>query len=274
MNNKRIIKEYAKQQYETHQNLNDRMNLWSYGTNPESLQKWIFNKIQLQEHERVLELGCGTGQLWLDNFRKVPSTCSIILSDFSKNMLDKAKKNLQPLNLPIKFEIIDAENIPFPNEVFDIVIGCHMLYHVPNIEKTLISISRILKPSGKFISTTVSQKHMQELTDFLSSFGLDKEEFDFFSKKLDYFTEFRNETGMEVLKPFFESIEFYEYINPVNITSIAPLMRYIESLFLKEHYPDFQKIKPEIEEAIKKIIDKKSKFLITGMTGLFEAKKP
>ena len=82
MKNSKTVKDYAKLQYNTHQNLIDRMNLWSYGTNHVSLHKWIFNKIQLQEYERVLELGCGTGQLWLENSRNVPSTCSIVLSDF------------------------------------------------------------------------------------------------------------------------------------------------------------------------------------------------
>lgn len=268
MKNNRNVKEFAELQYKTHQNLINRMNLWSYGTNPESLQKWVFNKIRLQENDRILELGCGTGQLWCENFRNVPSTCSIVLSDFSKNMLNKAKKNLQPLNLPIKFETVDAENIPYPNEIFDVVLGCHMLYHVPNIERALKSIIRVLKPGARFISTTISQEHTRELDNFLSEFGLYSEE------KMKFFSDFRNETGREVLKPFFEEIEFYEYINRVNITSVGPLMRYIESMFIKDDYSNFQELKPQIEDAIAKIIEKKSQFKITGITGLFEAKKP
>ena len=268
MKNSKIVKEYAELQYRTHQNLTNRMNLWSYGSNPESLQKWIFSKIKLQEHERVLELGCGTGQLWLENFRNVPSTCSIVLSDFSEKMLSKAKENVKPLNLPIKFEIIDAEEIPYPNQIFDVVIGCHMLYHIPNIEKALIEINRVLKPSGRFISTTVSQQHMRELKNFLSKFGLYSEE----KKKL--FSEFRNETGRDVLKPFFAEIEFNEYINHVNISSIDPLMKYIETMFPKEKYPNFQEIKPQVEEAIIKILEKNSQFTIKGISGLFKAKKP
>ena len=73
---------------------------------------------------------------------------------------------------------------------------------------------------------------------------------------------------------FFEEIEFFEYINPVNITSVSPIMRYLESMFVKEHYPNFQEIKPQIEYAIAKIIEKKGKFKITGITGLCRAKKP
>ena len=63
MSNRKTIKEFAEQQYKTHQNLDVRINLWSYGSNPDSLKKWIFSKIQVQENERILELGCGTGNL-------------------------------------------------------------------------------------------------------------------------------------------------------------------------------------------------------------------
>jgi ubiquinone/menaquinone biosynthesis C-methylase UbiE len=268
MKNSNTIKQYAKQQYKTNENLGKRINLWSYGTNAESLPTWIFNKIILQENERILELGCGTGQLWLENFRNIHSNCSIVLSDFSKNMLNTAKKNLANLKLPVKFKIIDAEEIPYPNQSFDVVLACHMLYHIPNIEKALTEINRVIKPSGKFISTTVSRNHIKELKDFLLQFDLDIE------MRNKFFSEFRNETGKEILEPFFNEIELLEYINPVNISSIEPLMRYIESMFQKDYYPHFHEIKPDIEKELIRIIKKDSVFKLKCITGLFLAKKP
>jgi ubiquinone/menaquinone biosynthesis C-methylase UbiE len=268
MRNNKSVKEYAKLQYDSHENLTKRMNLWSYGSNPETFPKWVFSHINLQENERVLELGGGTGQLWIENYKKIPSTCSIMLSDFSQKMLDKAKENLEPLNLSLKFKIIDAEKIPYGNNNFDVVIGCHMLYHIPNIEKALTEISRVLKPSGRFISTTISKNHIKELKDFLSKFGLYSDE------KFKLFSEFRNETGRNVLKPFFEEILFKEYLNYVKITSVTPLINYIDSMSPKERYPNYLKIKPQIENAIKQILKEKSKFEITGISGIFISKKP
>ena len=268
MKNNNSVKEYAQLQYNSHENLTNRMNLWSYGSNPESLQKWIFSKIQLKENERVLELGCGTGKLWLENYKNNPSTCSITLSDFSQKMLRNAKENLKSLNLPINFKLINAEKIPYGNQNFDVVIGCHMLYHIPNIKKALIEISRVLKPSGRFISTTVSENHIRELKEFLSEFGLYSDE------KLKLFTEFRNETGKDILKPYFSEISFEEYLNHVSITSIVPLMKYIESMHPEDRYPNFQEVKPRLEDKISKILKKDSKFEITGIMGLFNARKP
>ena len=125
-----------------------------------------------------------------------------------------------------------------------------------------------MKPGGRFISTTISQQHIRELKEFLSEFGLYSEE------RWELFTEFRNETGGEVLKPFFSDITFYEYINQVNVPSLDPLMSYIESMFPIEDFPDFKEKRVEVKEAIVKILEKRPTFKITGISGLFEAKKP
>jgi ubiquinone/menaquinone biosynthesis C-methylase UbiE len=268
MKKRKAIKNFTELQYKTHQNLSNRINIWSYGTNPESIYKWIFRNIKLQENERLLELGCGTGNLWLENYKSVNLNNSIIISDASKNMLNTARSKLKNLNLPLSYKKINAEKIPFPDQTFDIVLACHMMYHIPDLKKALLSINRILKLNGRFISTTVSKIHLQELNDFLSEFGLSSE------KKMFFFSEYRNETARGLLEPFFTEIDFYEYKNTVNITSVDPLMKYIESMFPIEYYPNFQKIKPQIEEAVIEIIKRKSKFQFTGISGLFNAKYP
>ena len=265
MNHNEAIKEYAERQYSTPHFLIDRMNFWSYGSNPVPLQKWIFSKLHLQGNERILELGCGTGQLWFENYDQLPSSCSLVLSDFSQEMLHYAKKNLKSLDCSMKFEIIDAEVIPYEDQTFDLVLGCHMLYHVPNIKQALKSIRRVLKSGGFFITTTVSQRHIFELTEFLSQFNL--------HEKKNIFSDFHNENGLEVLRPYFPKVDFYKYINNVTISSIGPLMRYISSMYPQETYPDFKQKKGELRKAIKEILERKSVFHISGKTGLFKAKK-
>jgi len=52
------------------------------------------------------------------------------------------------------------------------------------------------------------------------------------------------------------------------------VMKYIETMCPKEKYPNFQEKKPQIEDAIIEILEKDSKFQITGISGLFIAKKP
>lgn len=263
----RHIKNYAKIQYNTPNLLNDRINLWRFGLNPQPLTRWIFSHLQLKEHEEILELGCGTGKLWVDNYTQVPNTCKIILSDFSERMLDDAKMNLREINLNIKFENINAEKIPYPEHTFDLIVADHMLYHVPDLSKALSEISRTLKQDGNFISTTNSVQHMSELDSFLLKFNLHKQD------RQKKFSEFHLETGRDIMEPYFSKIDCYEYINPVEIYEVTPLLIYIKSMFPKEKYPDFQLKEADIQNAIQSIIVTDKKFKITGISGLFEAKK-
>ena len=68
-------------QYQTVDKLAARIALHGYGTNPQSWPDWVRERLPWQEHERVLEVGAGTGTLW-------PSTPDVALvpTDFSAAM--------------------------------------------------------------------------------------------------------------------------------------------------------------------------------------------
>lgn len=80
----------------------------------------------------------------------IDENSEIILSDFSPNMLKCAKNNLENLDCKFKYKKINAEDIPYDDESFDVVIAEHMLYFVTDIEKALSEIKRVLKPNGIF----------------------------------------------------------------------------------------------------------------------------
>ena len=267
MKNAKKIRKYATLQYNTSQPLIDRIQLWSYGSNPQSFQEFVFSKLNIQKQEHILELGAGTGKLWEENYKKVPSKCNIVISDFSDLMLEKAKVNLHGLNLPIRYELINVKDIPYPNASYDKIIACHMLYHVPDLQKGLKEISRTLKSGGKLFASTVSVKHMAELKSFLSDMNFNQ-----FGREENH-SNFRVENGKEVLSPFFSKVNYYEYINLVKIPKVEPLLTYIKSMCpLKKDRILKSKFK-EIEDAIGKIIDVDGYFHITGISGLFIASK-
>ena len=59
------ISKYAKIQYSSSTNLEKRQNLWTLGDNKVQLGNWIFQHLNLQEGEHVLEIGCGKGLMWI-----------------------------------------------------------------------------------------------------------------------------------------------------------------------------------------------------------------
>lgn len=68
--------------------------------------------------------------------------------DITPQMIDEAnKRHLQG----VKFLVGDCENLPFDNNSFDVVICSHSFHHYPHPEKFFHSVSRVLKPKGRFI---------------------------------------------------------------------------------------------------------------------------
>mgnify|MGYP000889814160 FL=1 len=141
-----------------------------FSTNPQGWHRWLFEQIQLPRPCRVLELGCGTGSLWAENQDRLPQGAEITLSDLSAGMVTQAQENLRSMRSNFGFAGLDAQSIPFQQGTFDVVIASHMLYHVPDREKALGEIARVLKPEGRFYASTTGLDHLKELKELVARF--------------------------------------------------------------------------------------------------------
>lgn len=144
-------------QYASAEKLDIRIALHQkYSLNKEPFGDWILSHYHLEPGMRVLELGCGTGNMWHDAARWLPEGAELILTDFSEGMLAEAQKNVPPLP-GITFRQVDIQQIPYEDGCFDAVIANMMLYHVPDLERALSEVARVLKPSGRFFCATVGE---------------------------------------------------------------------------------------------------------------------
>ena len=216
--------EEVRKQYGTPGNLNSRAQLHQlYSTNKTGWSKWVFDNYRLGQNQCVLELGCGTGGVWAENADKIPSGTKLTLSDFSPGMLEAAKKNTNGLSF-VEYQIIDAQDIPFDADSFDIVIANHMLYHVPDIERALNEIARVLKADGIFYATTIGNNNMRELTSLLHNYN---SAIDFAQGSVT--SSFGLESGKEILEHHFGSVEVRKYEDSLHITEPQPLIDYVLS---------------------------------------------
>ena len=95
----------------------------------------------------VLEIATGPGLLAK---HVAPSAKRMVATDYSDGMIAEAKKGDCPGNL--SFEIADAMNLPYAADSFDAVIIANALHIVPDPEKVLWEIDRVLKPGGILIA--------------------------------------------------------------------------------------------------------------------------
>ena len=104
--------------------------------------------------EKVLDIGCGTGDLSINIARNARGNLHVTGYDFSRQMLAAAvrKSRAQELDKKISFISGEASQMPFPNESFD-CIGIsfafrNLIYKNPLASKHLAEILRVLKPGG------------------------------------------------------------------------------------------------------------------------------
>lgn len=111
---------------------------------------------------RVLEVGVGTG-LSLASYTPENRVTGI---DASPEMLEKAKRRVQEKNLqPVQdLVLMDAREMEFPDDHFDVVTAMHILSVVPEPERVMSEICRVCRPGGQVVITN----HFARQTGVLS----------------------------------------------------------------------------------------------------------
>lgn len=259
-----------KSQYENANNISARIRLHrDYSTNKQGWFPWVFEQclslIQETSPLSILELGCGDGTLWKENFDKIPPNATIILSDISEGMLRDARRSIGMSDTRFTYEVIDCEKIPYKNKTFDIIFANHLLFYCDNIEKVCKEIRRVLKTNGIFFCTTYGKNHMKEITrlaqDFDSRIVLAAE---------NLYDRFGLENGKTILSSYFKQIDLKRYEDGIEINEAEPLIEYIlschgnQNQYLLERYKDFRIF---TEKKVKK------GFHITKDAGLFICKR-
>jgi len=214
------------EQYRDSSNLEKRIALHArFSVNPQNWQRWVFEQLSLPGEARVLELGCGSGALWHQNLERIPPDWKIHLSDLSTGMLRQARDNLIEQMPSAYLQTIDAMAIPYPDASFEAVIANHMLYHVPDRQRALAEIRRVLKPGGQFYSSTGGEKHMGELYELVQRFDHETAADGWYLEPID----FTLEDGSSQLGACFNSVQMRRYENWLEVTQAAPLVDYILS---------------------------------------------
>lgn len=106
-------------------------------------------KKKLDRNMVVLELACGTGIL---SAQLAGSVKMLEATDFSEEMIKQAKQKCHSSRL--RFSVQDAANLSYAPRTFDAVVISNALHIMPEPEKALAEIRRVLKPGGILIAPT------------------------------------------------------------------------------------------------------------------------
>ncbi|MEO5575597.1 MAG: class I SAM-dependent methyltransferase, partial [Gaiellaceae bacterium] len=66
----------------------------------------------------------------------------------------------------------DVQELPFEDASFDCALAAWMLYHVPDVERAVSELARVLRPAGRLVAVTNRREHLQELAELVADWPL------------------------------------------------------------------------------------------------------
>jgi ubiquinone/menaquinone biosynthesis C-methylase UbiE len=118
----------------------------------------ILKDMKFDSDELVLDIGCGPGFIFQHINKKVRL---LVGADVSLNALRETKKHTKKM-LNIVLIRADADNTPFPENIFNKVFAITVLQNMPNPTKTITELKRIAKTEAIFALTGLKKKFTKE----------------------------------------------------------------------------------------------------------------
>jgi trans-aconitate methyltransferase len=108
-----------------------------------------------QPGERILDLGCGTGQL---TAKIAESGADVVGVDRSADMIGQARQNYPS----IEFKLAEAASFSVPGP-FDAVFSNAVLHWIPDAEPVIANVARHLRPGGRFVAEFGGKRNIAAL---------------------------------------------------------------------------------------------------------------
>jgi SAM-dependent methyltransferase len=127
---------------------------WDAASGPDPRQI-AFEAIAEVHPKRVLEVGSGRGELAARIARETGA--AVVAVDQSERMVELTRAR------GVEAIVGDVQALPFPDGQFDCAVAAWMLYHVPDLNRAVGELRRVLRASGRLVAVTNSEWNLPEL---------------------------------------------------------------------------------------------------------------
>jgi SAM-dependent methyltransferase len=199
--------QHVDEQYASEGHLLARRALYEETTGPDP-RELLWQAIVEASPRRVLEVGGGPGEVSERMVRELGADVRYV--DMSPRMVELARAR------GIDADVGDVRALPFEDESFDTVVAAWMLYHVPDLDRGLGELARVLEPGGRLVAATNSLEHLRELRELIAYRGFEM--------------GFSSETGEALLQRHFARVERRDAVGVVTVRDRAKLVAYRDSV--------------------------------------------
>ncbi len=211
-------------QYKDATNLNARIALHArFARADEPWYPWLASRVDWPDGGEVLEVGCGPGLLWTSIAPVLPHL-RLTLTDLSEGMLDEARSVVEPIDSVglVATRACDAQDLPFADSSFDVVVANHMLYHVPEPTRAAAQFARVLRSDGVLMAATNGPDHLDVIAEISRQvFGWSS--LDFVDRR------FGRSNGGPILARAFEDVEWHHHPGRLVCDDPDAVIAYIQS---------------------------------------------
>jgi SAM-dependent methyltransferase len=143
-------------QYASESRLDTRRSVWRESADGRSPVESAARAIREAQPTTVLEVGCGGGQFAARIAAENPQA-RVVATDLSPRMAELAAAR------GVVAQVADVSALPFEDGAFDVVAAMWMLYHVPDLDRGLAELRRVLRPGGLLVAVTNGDEHTADL---------------------------------------------------------------------------------------------------------------
>ena len=116
------------------------------GTTLQIVGESLAEACQLRWGERVLDVAAGNGNATLAAARR---GCSVTSTDYVSTLLERGAERAAAERLEVKFQVADAEALPFDDASFDVVMSTFGVMFTPDQAKAASELARVCRPGGR-----------------------------------------------------------------------------------------------------------------------------
>ncbi|WP_103105250.1 demethylmenaquinone methyltransferase [Brevibacillus reuszeri] len=151
--------EYVHSVFESIAEEYDKMNnVISFGSHV-AWRNYTMKQMNIQPGHTALDVACGTGDWTIALAQAVGEEGRVVGLDFSQNMLDVGAYKVANAGVGNRIKLVnaDAMNLPYEDNSFDFATIGFALRNVPDVQRVLDEMARVVKPGGKVVSLEVSK---------------------------------------------------------------------------------------------------------------------
>jgi ubiquinone/menaquinone biosynthesis C-methylase UbiE len=142
----------------------------SQGHNNNASLAELINKVRVSPTDRVLDIGTGAGHTAI---AFAPYVASVVAYDLTPAMLEETERNAASRGVTnLTTHQGAAENLPFDNESFEIVVCRYTTHHFIDLPRAVGEMARVLKPGGQFVIVDTTVPEDRELDDQINTLDL------------------------------------------------------------------------------------------------------